>query len=72
MTLHRSASLWRKSSYSNSTGGECIEVACLGVATVGVRDSKMPQGPHVVVQLGAWDLFVSALRAPSTRRRLGA
>ena len=35
---------WRKSSYSGSEGGECVEVADLG-ARVAVRDSKAPHGP---------------------------
>ncbi|WP_019629235.1 DUF397 domain-containing protein [Actinomadura atramentaria] len=37
-------STWRKSSYSDSAGGECVELADLAT-TVGVRDSKNPHGP---------------------------
>ncbi|GAA2588175.1 DUF397 domain-containing protein [Streptomyces roseoviolaceus] len=33
---------WRKSSYSGSTGGDCVEVADLGLPGVAVRDSKNP------------------------------
>jgi hypothetical protein len=32
---------WRKSSYSGSNGGTCVEVAAVGPA-VAVRDSKHP------------------------------
>jgi hypothetical protein len=37
---------WRKSSYSSSNGGACIELADLGEG-VGVRDSKNPDGGHL-------------------------
>ncbi|MEO6085005.1 MAG: DUF397 domain-containing protein [Umezawaea sp.] len=33
---------WRKSSYSGSNGGECVEMAIAG-RTTGVRDSKNPK-----------------------------
>ncbi|MFD4942342.1 DUF397 domain-containing protein [Streptomyces sp. NPDC058409] len=52
---------WRKSSYSNGTGGECVEVADLNSA-VGVRDSKQPQGPHIAVCHSTWAGFVASLR----------
>ncbi|MFC9604084.1 DUF397 domain-containing protein [Streptomyces niveus] len=52
---------WRKSSYSNGTGGECVEVAELaGIAAV--RDSKMPAGPRIAIRHAAWVDFVGALR----------
>jgi hypothetical protein len=37
---------WRKSSYSGSGGGQCVEVAAFpnGIA---VRDSKNPDGPKL-------------------------
>ncbi|WP_327367622.1 DUF397 domain-containing protein [Streptomyces sp. NBC_01217] len=52
---------WRKSSYSNGTGGECVEVADLQSA-VGVRDSKRPGGLHIAVCHSAWEQFVTSLR----------
>ncbi|MFE6491971.1 DUF397 domain-containing protein [Streptomyces sp. NPDC057748] len=54
---------WRKSSYSNGTGGECVEVADLQWA-VGVRDSKQPRQPHISVRHSAWTRFVASLRTP--------
>jgi hypothetical protein len=33
---------WRKSSYSGSNGGECVEMAIIG-RTTSVRDSKNPE-----------------------------
>ncbi|WP_326743155.1 DUF397 domain-containing protein [Streptomyces sp. NBC_01768] len=53
---------WRKSSYSNGTGGECVEIADLQSA-VGVRDSKQPRGPRISVHHSAWARFVASLRA---------
>ncbi|GLZ07769.1 hypothetical protein Acsp03_52350 [Actinomadura sp. NBRC 104412] len=41
--------VWRKSSYSGTQGGsDCVELARLGEA-VGIRDSKDPHGPNLVV-----------------------
>ncbi|MFD7491442.1 DUF397 domain-containing protein [Streptomyces sp. NPDC059832] len=52
---------WRKSSYSNGTGGECVEIADLK-SIVGVRDSKLPRGPRISVRHSAWARFVASLR----------
>ncbi|WP_371629317.1 DUF397 domain-containing protein [Streptomyces sp. NBC_00341] len=52
---------WRKSSYSNGTGGECVEVAELHYS-VGVRDSKDREGPHISVGRSSWTAFVTSLR----------
>ncbi|WP_443060773.1 DUF397 domain-containing protein [Streptomyces sp. NBC_00448] len=48
---------WRKSSYSNDSGGACVEVAPLAHA-VGVRDSKDKAGPALVVTPVEWASFV--------------
>ncbi|MFI5818397.1 DUF397 domain-containing protein [Streptomyces rishiriensis] len=53
---------WRKSSYSNTTGGECLEVAEGNPALVPVRDSKDPERGALVFELGAWTRFVGALK----------
>ncbi|MFD7444615.1 DUF397 domain-containing protein [Streptomyces sp. NPDC059909] len=52
---------WFKSSYSNGSGGECVEVH-LVTARAAVRDSKRPGGPHVSATPEAWEYFVGALR----------
>ncbi|MET9678875.1 DUF397 domain-containing protein [Streptomyces coeruleorubidus] len=49
---------WRKSSYSGSTGGECVEVADLGPG-VGVRDSKSPEAGILTVSPKAYAAFVA-------------
>ncbi|MFF3126458.1 DUF397 domain-containing protein [Streptomyces sp. NPDC057908] len=38
---------WRRSSYSNSDGGACIEVNDDRAAVAPVRDSKVPHGPNL-------------------------
>ncbi|GAA2157264.1 DUF397 domain-containing protein [Actinomadura napierensis] len=40
--------VWRKSSRSTNQGGECVEVAALS-NVIGVRDSKQPDGGHLVL-----------------------
>jgi hypothetical protein len=61
MKLPPTVPQWRKSSYSNGAGGECVEVAALE-ATVGIRDSKRPQGPHIAVQHRAWAGFIASVQ----------
>ncbi|MET7718699.1 DUF397 domain-containing protein [Streptomyces sp. NPDC005407] len=46
-----------KSSYS-SGNGECVEVATNLVGIVGVRDSKLPEGPVARFPTSAWTDFV--------------
>jgi hypothetical protein len=41
--------VWRKSSYSNNDGGNCVEVAENVPGVVPVRDSKDPGGPRAGV-----------------------
>ncbi|MFD0905863.1 DUF397 domain-containing protein [Actinomadura sediminis] len=43
---------WRKSSYSGPNGGNCVELAALPGA-VGVRDSKDPDGPVLLLSPAA-------------------
>ncbi|MET9977187.1 DUF397 domain-containing protein [Streptomyces microflavus] len=50
---------WRKSSYSNSDGGNCVEVSDDYPGVVPVRDSKRPEGPAVVFAASAWSAFVN-------------
>ncbi|MEU9929347.1 DUF397 domain-containing protein [Streptomyces anulatus] len=48
---------WFKSSYSNGDGGACVEVAAHPSA-VHVRDSKVTDGPVLIVEPAAWSAFV--------------
>ncbi|MEO3749888.1 DUF397 domain-containing protein [Streptomyces sp. B6B3] len=56
-----SAVAWRRSSYSNTSGGNCLEVADGFPGAVPVRDSKNP-GPALVVSADAWAAFVAEIR----------
>ncbi|MEU8996984.1 DUF397 domain-containing protein [Streptomyces caniferus] len=60
-----SAACWRKSSYSNGDGGECLEVADDFPGLVPVRDSKVAEGPALVIPAAAWRCFVTAVKAGS-------
>ncbi|OLZ70982.1 DUF397 domain-containing protein [Streptomyces sp. IMTB 2501] len=53
---------WRKSSYSNQEGGDCLEVANTFPALIPVRDSKNPDGPVLLFPAPAWACFVGGLR----------
>ncbi|MFI0482625.1 DUF397 domain-containing protein [Actinomadura sp. 9N215] len=44
---------WRKSSHSNTSGGNCVEVADLA-GNIGVRDSKDPNGPQLTLDATTW------------------
>ncbi|MFI2260738.1 DUF397 domain-containing protein [Streptomyces tubercidicus] len=57
-----STAAWRKSSYSNGDGGDCVEVADDLPGIVPVRDSKDPHGPAVVFPAAAWSTFVTAVK----------
>ncbi|MEU2114989.1 DUF397 domain-containing protein [Streptomyces sp. NPDC016459] len=53
---------WKKSSYSNGSGGECLE--CAQTKTkIFIRDSKFTQGPTISMQSAPWQTFVDSLPA---------
>lgn len=49
---------WRKSTYSNGEGGSCVEVAD-GIL---VRDSKVEDGPVLLLAPAAWADFLDSIR----------
>jgi hypothetical protein len=51
---------WRKSTYSGSGGGECVEVGA--EASVLVRDSQNRGGETLAFTAGAWGAFVNSLK----------
>ena len=53
---------WRSSSYSNTNGGECVQVSDDFPGLVPVRDSKNPTGPALVLRAAAWSAFVSSVK----------
>lgn len=57
----RNAVIWRKSSYSGSNGGQCVEVAD-AARVVLVRDTKDRGGVVLTVPAEAWRTFTDTLR----------
>ncbi|MEV6163939.1 DUF397 domain-containing protein [Streptomyces sp. NPDC052052] len=54
-----STAVWRKSSYSDGGGTNCVEVADGYPGLVPVRDSKTPTGPTLLIPAPAWTTFVA-------------
>ncbi|MFC9976246.1 DUF397 domain-containing protein [Spirillospora sp. NPDC127200] len=52
---------WRKSSYSGSNGGDCIEILS-AATTVAVRDSKDPHGPKLLLGREDFRRFAEAVK----------
>lgn len=63
MTPDWSKAVWRKSSRSGGSGGQCVELAVSRGFTA-VRDSKNPNGPLIVFSMNAFDSFLTGLKAP--------
>ncbi|WP_433891514.1 DUF397 domain-containing protein [Streptomyces sp. CA-111067] len=61
--LELSGAAWRKASYSNQEGGDCVEVADGFSGVMPVRDSKDPHGPALVFNRSAWSAFVADVKA---------
>ena len=53
---------WRKSSYSGSNGGNCIEAAAIA-NVIAVRDSKDPHGPVLTFDPLNWNRFTDQIKA---------
>ena len=53
---------WRKSSYSNANGGQCVETASGSNGTVLVRDTADRDGRTLAFSAAAWQAFTGALR----------
>jgi hypothetical protein len=51
---------WRKSTYSNTNGGACVEVAANG--GVLVRDTVNREGFTLPVSTAAWAAFTSGIK----------
>lgn len=53
---------WRKSTFSDGGGTNCLEVADGFPGVVPVRDSKVPTGPALLVSASAWTAFIDDVR----------
>ena len=51
---------WRKSTYSDASGGQCVEVASDGV--VMVRDTTDRDGGTLAFSAAAWERFLGTIR----------
>jgi uncharacterized protein DUF397 len=64
-----SRATWRKSSYSNGTGGSCVEITMLNARAedsrpvIAVRDSKDPHGPVLAFTQDEWRDLTSRIKA---------
>jgi hypothetical protein len=59
-----SQATWCKSSYSSSTGQNCVEVATNLSGIVAVRDSMDPSGPTLLLYLSEWRSFLDRMKGP--------
>ena len=55
------SAIWRKSSYSGGSGGDCVEVASTA-STVMVRDTKTRDSGTLAFAPGAWQAFTASLK----------
>ena len=67
MDVDPSGATWRKSTYSNGSGGNCVEVADLPSGRA-VRDSKHPQGSVLVFTSDAWRAFLQGIESREVTR----
>jgi hypothetical protein len=56
---------WRKSTYSDGNGGECVEVASAGA--VMIRDTQDRDGVTLTVPALAWRAFTVAVQGNSAQ-----
>jgi len=52
---------WRRSSYSGSSGGDCVEVADAATVVL-VRDTKDREGGTLAFTAGTWEAFTASLK----------
>ncbi|TDD72153.1 DUF397 domain-containing protein [Actinomadura darangshiensis] len=59
--MDRHVTVWRKARQSNDQGGSCVEMAALAEG-VGVRDSKDPDGPKLLLARTAFRSLLTELK----------
>jgi hypothetical protein len=62
MDVDLSQAIWRKSTFSNGNGGDCVEIAINIPGVIAMRDSKDPDGPRLVFTPAEWAAFVAGVR----------
>ncbi len=63
MDIDLSRAVWHKSTFSNGSGGNCVEVARNLPGIVAVRDSKDRGGPVLAFSPREWEAFTVGVRA---------
>lgn len=53
--------VFRKSSYSGSNGGGCVEIASNLPGVIAIRDSKDPGGPALLFSPDEWKAFLAGI-----------
>ncbi|MEU0519356.1 DUF397 domain-containing protein [Streptosporangium sp. NPDC006007] len=53
---------WRKSTLSGHDGSNCVEVATLSGGHRGIRDSKDPNGPALIITPDTWTTLLTAIK----------
>jgi hypothetical protein len=61
MEMDLTNATWRKSTYSNGSGGSCCECT-YHRGVVAVRDSKHPDGPKLIFALDKWRAFTEEVK----------
>ncbi|MCZ1008873.1 DUF397 domain-containing protein [Streptomyces lydicus] len=65
--LDLTATVWRKSSYSDGGDNNCVEVSDSLRGAVPVRDSKNPTGGVLLFPTEAWSAFIGGVMADRLR-----
>ncbi|MEE2037467.1 DUF397 domain-containing protein [Nocardiopsis sp. CT-R113] len=53
---------WKKSSYSNGSGGQCVEARIMPGQKAAVRDTQNRELGHLAVPAPEWTALVNAVR----------
>jgi hypothetical protein len=59
--IHYPSYSWRKSSHSNPSG-ECVELRKLADAHIGIRDSRHPDGPILILSHATLIAFIQRVK----------
>ena len=62
MDIDLSRAVWHKSTFSNGSGGNCVEVASNLPSIVLVRDSKNREGAVLAVSDRMWAEFTQGIK----------
>lgn len=54
--------VWKRSSYSGSNEGLCVEVATTVPGIIAMRDSKNPSGPALILTPAQWTAFLDDIK----------